>query len=473
MDSPSLARAMRLSVADGALATVMGSLTTGVFLTGLALALDATRLQIGILAAIPALANVMQLTGSYLIERHGRRKRLCLVATTAARLLWLLVVAVPFLPIDLAPRERVWIVVGLLIVASSLGSIGGVAWLSWTKDLIPEPLHIRFFSRRNQLNSLVALALSIGAGLLLDLWQHFLPGTLGGYVAVLLFALAAGVGSLVLLAMIPEPAEQEALAERKRFTSLVALPWREPNFRRVVFFYASWNLAVHIANPFYGVFMLQRLQLPFWAVTGLATMASVLGLAANGAWTRLACHFGVKPIVLLATVADAFVPLLWLFVGKQTLWLLVLIHVSGMLAPPLAWGPNNLTLKLAPRANASAYLAMYGAVVGPATALASVLGGALAVSIAPLEWSIGSVTAGELKVLFLLSFCGRLLSLVLLTGIDEQGSVSLRYMITALRRARSWQRANRSTMAQTSQPVIVVFGDEAQAAEQQEKRRAA
>src|SRR2546426_11802098 len=80
-ESATLRRGLRLSLADAALSSTMTTLAGGVFLTGFALALGASQLQIGILAALPTLANVAQLAGSYFIERTGQRKPLCLWST--------------------------------------------------------------------------------------------------------------------------------------------------------------------------------------------------------------------------------------------------------------------------------------------------------------------------------------------------------------------------------------------------------
>src|SRR5262245_62832618 len=84
-ESATWQRTLRLSLADAALSTTLQTLTTGVFLTGFGLAIGASQVQIGILAALPTLGNVAQIVGSYFIERTGQRKRLCLWATAVAR----------------------------------------------------------------------------------------------------------------------------------------------------------------------------------------------------------------------------------------------------------------------------------------------------------------------------------------------------------------------------------------------------
>ncbi len=101
----SLTRAMNLSVSEGALATVMGTLLSGVFLTGFAIELGASRLQIGIMAALPTMANGAQFLGASILNRTGRAKQLCMIATWVSRLLWLPILMIPVC-LDIGPASR-------------------------------------------------------------------------------------------------------------------------------------------------------------------------------------------------------------------------------------------------------------------------------------------------------------------------------------------------------------------------------
>src|SRR5882672_9442416 len=67
-------RGMRLSIWDGAFATVHGSLTAGAFLTGFALWLGANDLALGLLTAIPTFAGLVQIVASYFGQRPGPRR---------------------------------------------------------------------------------------------------------------------------------------------------------------------------------------------------------------------------------------------------------------------------------------------------------------------------------------------------------------------------------------------------------------
>jgi hypothetical protein len=202
----------------------------------------------------------------------------------------------------------------------------------------------------------------------------------------------------------------------------------------VLGFYSFWNLACNLSAPFFAVYMLERMGLPFWYVTVLATLSSVCGLIANPFWTRLSQKFGHRPVVFVATLGDALYPLWWLFASPHWCWVLIPIHCSGVFSAPLAVGPNNMVLKLSPARNASPYMAVFNSVVGPVTALAAVVGGYLAGAFASVEWSVGQFTVGGLQLLFLISALGRLSSLVLLWRVVEPRAQSIRRVVRALHR---------------------------------------
>jgi hypothetical protein len=67
--SDDLRHALRLILWDSLASEAMGTLTTGVFLVGLAVALDASNFMIGVLAAIPFFVQLLQVPAVLLIER--------------------------------------------------------------------------------------------------------------------------------------------------------------------------------------------------------------------------------------------------------------------------------------------------------------------------------------------------------------------------------------------------------------------
>ena len=92
-----LDRGRRALVRDAAWATTAGSLYGGVILVGFALELGASAFIIGLLAAIPFLAQLAQAAAIPLVERVRQRRKITLVSVTVARTLILGLALIPFL----------------------------------------------------------------------------------------------------------------------------------------------------------------------------------------------------------------------------------------------------------------------------------------------------------------------------------------------------------------------------------------
>jgi MFS family permease len=421
MDAAQWRRCVRLSVTEGALATAMGSLMSGVVLTGFALSLGASRLTVGLLAALPALANVMQLLGARWLNAGVDRKRFCVGTLAASRALWIAILAVPFIG---AGRESVAIagLIVLVALSSILSSLGGVAWLSWIRDLVPAEKRLGFLGLRNQFDTALALCLSVLGAAFIDWWQAGDASSTGGFVWVLTAAMICGLTGIPILNRMhhPQPVRQPEVVQDAGLPTAGG-----SNFRNLVLFYVCWNLATNLATPFFAVFMIEKLELPFWKITAFQALFGIAALAANGFWTKLGRRIGTRPVVFIATACDAFYPLCWFFLGSDSAWALPLLCLFGAFNTPLAVGAPTLVMRLAPDEKASSYLASFNAIIGIVMAGAAILGGYLAgLSSAPTI-NVGVAAIGGLQLIFLLSFIGRLGSLWILQRVHEPGELSL------------------------------------------------
>src|SRR5438045_1772515 len=93
-----LAEGKQALVKDAAWASMVGALYGGVILVGFALELGATPWHIGLLAAIPFLAQVAQLPAIALVERIRERKKIAVVSVSVSRVTISLLAVVALIP---------------------------------------------------------------------------------------------------------------------------------------------------------------------------------------------------------------------------------------------------------------------------------------------------------------------------------------------------------------------------------------
>jgi hypothetical protein len=90
-------RLLRLILYDALASETMGTLTTGVFLVGFAVALGAGNFAIGVLAAVPFCVQLLQIPAVFLVERWRARRDICVWSTAVGRTFLLGGAAAPLL----------------------------------------------------------------------------------------------------------------------------------------------------------------------------------------------------------------------------------------------------------------------------------------------------------------------------------------------------------------------------------------
>lgn len=428
---------LRNSIYDGAFAQIMSVLTSGIFLTGYALLLGANELHIGILAAIPFVAQLTQLGSSFVIEQKGRRKKICLAFANVNRYSWLFLFAVLLLRNPQQNPASIWILVGASIVSYLFGSAGGVAWLSWMADLVPQEIRGRYFAKRNMILAIVGVLVTLLAGKYLDLWKSLGSGfELSGFLSLFFIAVISGVISLRFLRKIPDLEKQHAPKEFPSFWKLVRVPFRDYNFFRFALFSTTWSFSVNLASPFFAVYMLKDLKMSYALLALVHIVNEMSSILALPLWGKLSDRFGSKPVLSLTTLAASFLPILWLSTVHRhfTLIIIILQLYGGLFWSGLNLNSNNLLLKLSPKENNSIYLATFAASNGLASAIAPLLGGFLATQLKGSELNLGFTKIYHLHFVFLVSGVLRLISRVLLQKTVEPEEKPVGRMIRALGR---------------------------------------
>lgn len=433
---PSLQNSLRYAVIEACLSSVMATLVGGAFLTGFALLLGAADGQIGLLAAIPAMLNLTQVFGSVFIRRFGSRRRLCLISIGVSRCLWLGILTMPFFFLGEGFSDvRVWLLMAGIALVSLFASAAGVAWLSWMTDLVPQHIRGRFNGRRSMYAAGAAMAAGIVGGRLIEVF--------GGRQDVTafskLFAVGVFFGFLALLAMsriaeppLPLPKKGESLfAELKR-------PLQDTRFLSFAAFIVAWSFAVSIASPFFSVYMIRGLNVPFSMIASLGIVSSLASIVGMRLWGGVMDRIGAKSLLLMCAAMQAAVPIGWLTVGSDNWLPLWFVHaLGGFASAGSGLATTGLLVQVSPSGNTTPYFGMHAAFAGIAGASAPLLGGALGGMLAEMRIGLGPIHLEGLPILFALSASLRLLSLPLLLRVDPGRKLSAEEMLSLLRRLQS------------------------------------
>ena len=192
----SIRRSLKASTLDGVFAAIYVSVTSGVLLTNFLLELGANTTQIGLIASIPMVANLLQPIGAYFSEQVTSRHWYCFWIYTPARMLWvILAVGIGLLHWNLIDSSMLinW-TLAIVTVSHVIGAFGSAAWLSWMAMLVPRRLRGRYFGLRNSAGNLTVLIAVPVAGAAVT---FFPGGPVLGFGFMLVLAIVFGIISLL------------------------------------------------------------------------------------------------------------------------------------------------------------------------------------------------------------------------------------------------------------------------------------
>ena len=420
--------------------TGFSSITSSAFLVAFALVLGANNFQIGIVASIPLITDVFQIPAVWIIEKFRHRKIIVFTTWLIAQLLWVPIALLPFI-MEIPGAAAISMLIGLMAVRGILNAFTNCGWSSWMRDLIPQKIVGSYFARRLSLATIVSIVLGLGAAFFLDYWDE-LGGGVIGYSCVLLIGLVFfGLASPAFTAFVPEPKMLPVTGPRLPFLKTVTKPLRDRNYRQLMKFLMFWGFASSMALPFFEVFMLRDLNLSILIVVILAVITEIFIVISLRFWGPLSDRFGSKVVMSSSTSLFLLVLLGWSVVviqgkGELLIPLLVILHVlEGIAMAGILLSEETLSLKLAPRGQATSYTSGASLADSAGTGIGVLAGGFLADFftgrmlkldlswIAPLQ----GINPGEIQLtgfyfLFTLSFILGLVTLRTLQSVHEPGT---------------------------------------------------
>lgn len=420
-------RALQLTVRDGICSEAMVTLTAGTFLTAFALKLGATGFQIGILAAIPTLANLFPFLSIWLLRKLPNRKVLTVAVTALARIPLLLIGLLPFiLPAGTALLGMIL----LFFIHQSLGAVAGTIWTSWMKDVVPSHQLGSYFSKRSRIITFISLLLSlVVAGILDYIKTDFSAYETATYSMLFVAGGLIGLTGLLLLTKTPEPQMKKL---RFRFGRSFKQPLVDKNYRKLLIYQSVWTFASNLAVPFYTVYQLTLLKFPVSMVIIFSIVNQLAIALFVKIWGMYSDRFSNKTILKICSPVYLACMLLWTYTSTPephlfTIPMVALLHfVSGACFAGINLALTNISIKLAPKENTVSYISAKAMVVAIISGIAPLIAGIASTHVTSMHFtlSIGSVWLADLSswdFFFILAALVGTASLFILKNISEEG----------------------------------------------------
>ena len=466
-------RGIRNLMIDAAAATAIGALNSGVVVLALALHVGASGFQIGLLAAIPLLTQVLQAPAVKLVERVRRRRLISVGSVLIARMALPVYAAVPFID-DRGIATTVLLLAAFIHYGFNV--IGACSWNSWIRDLITEDRLGQFSGRRGLYGTAVSAVATMIAGISLHWSSQSARASDIVFSSLYVTGFLLGLISAAALSRVPEP----RMAPQWIRTPLAKQLWqplKDRNFRNVLRYLASWQFAVNLATPFFTVYFVRELGFSIGFILLLTVTSQLANAAVVRGWGYLTDRFTNKSVLSVATPAYIACIAAVVFAGGMTsaggaAYLLALHVVMGAAGAGVGLAAGNIVMKLSPTESATSYMATNAFVGALAAGAAPILGGWLADFFASrklelqVRWASPSgvedllgFSLAHWEFFFILSALVGLYTLHRLSAVEEHGTVPPKEVVQHVWSSARRTLRNISTVAGLRLAVSFPAGD--------------
>lgn len=390
--------------------------------------LGATAFDFGLIQLLVSVALVFQIVGSLVGNRIRHRKAVWMTFAIIHRLSFVAVALAPVF-IEDARWRMAWILF-VLFFHDALAQTATPIWFSWMADLVPkESLNRYWATRQRTINAaaiLVMVAIAVGFS-----YFEVAGRVMLGFALLAVIGVALGVMDILMFLWVPDITHERV--ENTGWFDTVLQPVRDGKFRPFLAFMGYWHFAVFAAQPFFGLYMIERLGLTVMAVQLLATAAALGATITSGYWGLVCDRYGYRPTLQFLSQAKALTPFAFLFMPVasptvSTVLLSVVLFFDGVWNAGMALGLQGVLLRDTPRRNRTMYMAAANFIAIGVMASLSPLFAGYFISWLKADIAVGNLTFNSYQIVFAGSVALHALAFPLAARIHEPGAAPLRTM---------------------------------------------
>lgn len=376
-------------------------LTSGVFLSGLAMLMGASDLLVSYISMITNICGVSILFFSSFMERLGSYKKAAIWLTAISKAATLMIVLIPLLIPD---NWQIPVFITLMVAAFTLQAQTTVVLNNWMVSFVDEKESGRYIARRQTIVLAVTVVLSLSGGRLLDT----VSGAYIGFAILFFAALLMAVAEVFVLMQIPDVIRQKTQHKKCRLRDMICVPVKSRPFLYFVLYIVLFYLLLSLSDSFTVVYMMRYLKLNFITTTAMQMLLSLPQIVLLGIWGKISDRKGHR-FVLTSSI--------WFFAGETFFLALsdaqnfyILLPTAFLFAAAANSGfivsVFNRRYELMPSEGRILYDNFYSAAIGLAFILGPLAGGAIKGLIEKNSWVETAVPFGNIRLLYLVSTIG-------------------------------------------------------------------
>ncbi len=390
-----------------AFATAFMMLTGGVFLSGLALYMNASDLIVSYCQVIPNLSGITILFLSFLLEKFTSKKSLTIWLTFIAKLSSSLII---FIPLAVTEKYQILVFMALVVLSYTLQALSTVSLNNWMLHFIPKSKEGRVISMRQTWSLVATVILSLSASWFMDEMEAA-NRTYNGYLILYLLGMVMAAAELITLLRIEDVNVITAARRSLKISDIFRLPLRNRLFMSYVVYIFMFYILLNISDSFLTVFMMKYLQLPYSQIVVFMLMMQLPQIFLFRIWGTISDKSGHKFVLFMSV---------WFFIGETFLFGLtdsnnyfIFVPLGYLIASVgnsgFAIALFNRRYEIIPEDGRMVYDCFYSAVIGLALLLGPFIGVSIKEGLAARMSLSGLTRFWDIRLLFFMSAAGILL----------------------------------------------------------------
>ncbi len=307
-DNSNLSKDLKLFVLEGFFATILFSVAVS-FIVPYAIFLGATSVEVGFLAAFPALlAAWFQLFSLKILERFKKRKELVIIFTILQALFFLPIAFIPFI---FQTGQVFWLIL-FYTISLTVGSLANPIWQSWLKSNVPSDIFSSFFGFRNMIINISTFIFLLIFGFSLNLFNE---QTSLVFLAIFLIATAGRLIASLIFIGITKPKDNIVFEKNIRFIGFVK-NLNKNKFGYFILYISLMTFAISLSGPFVGYHFLENLGLKndyFLYTILISTVIFAMAIGMNY-WGKIINQFGSIKTLKATSLIIIFFPLFYILI---------------------------------------------------------------------------------------------------------------------------------------------------------------
>ncbi|MBU0903638.1 MAG: MFS transporter [Firmicutes bacterium] len=356
----------KISIYNGMASTVAMNFSNNFFPIFAITILSATNYQVGLISSLPPLmALLMTIPAAILLNRAHEHKKLVALSILLARIMFLFIVVVVYIPSESMQAWAFLIIVALMSVPNTVANIG---WQTLISGMISESRRGEFFSDRNRLLTMVGLVSTLVIGIVMKDQSNNVTAY------QILFAIAFGFGLLEAFILMkhdePHTPGSGPLVKKK------LMEWSIFKHSSFVWFLAAalfFNFAWQMAWGIFNIYHVRVVGATIFWISMFSVGNMLMQILTFPLWKKWAERKSNVRVFVYAAIGMASTP--FLTVLSTNLYYLTIVQtMSGFFLSGVVLLLFNLLLEQSPEASRTYCITTYNVLLALVAFLAPQVG---------------------------------------------------------------------------------------------------